>query len=184
MKKLRSILLSKTGKLLLVSIVAISVISGIFLLVCKGVNKKIFSEQKEAAGEAEAAGYDESFFVCERKENLTLNGISYIHFDEDRSSFVDGSIHKDLLMEEKAGYKDDTGGKTKDLIIYGRVKEEVLSGDVKYKVIEPYKIAVYKPGIDMWAVGGIMALAVMVQIVLATVLVVYVIASFSKKTGQ
>ena len=174
-------------KILLGLIAFIAVGTVVIYIICQASERHTISVRQKEYQQAKEAGYDEELFICSREETVTLDGVEYIRYNVFHNSFLDSS-REDVLIRTDAVYKDDTDGKLQDLVIYGKttgfaddIKSEVKYYPGQYRVIEPYRIAIYKKAVDMWAVVGLAVLAGMVDIALALILAVYLIVYFVKK---
>ncbi len=98
------------------------------------------SEQAKAKKE----GYEKSFFICNREENITLNGENYIHFHAYRPAFLDGAYEEELLMPTSLTYLDKVPAQRDRLVIFAK---EVSNFDMgqgeKYKIISIYSVCDY-----------------------------------------
>lgn len=167
-------------KVLLCIIIGIAFISFIVFTLC--LLSAGESNQKNAMEyeKAKEVGFDKVYMICTREDELTLEGTSYILYTARWSSFVDGDYQEDFLIRKDATYIDETEGKTEGLIIYCKVAG-FANDPGKYKILEPYKIAIYQQSVDMWAVVGIMVIVVLIEIILVAVLVIYFVMYYAKK---
>lgn len=96
-------------------------------------------------------------------------------------------MEEELLVKQNPDFRDETGGKTESLIIYGRTEgycndpgDEITHDPGKYRILSPYRIAIWEKPLDMWAVAGIMVLVLLIEGVLAITLVIYFLVYFFK----
>lgn len=178
----------KSWKILLGVILVIAVLAAAGYIISSSLERKVINENYAADDEAADAGYDETIFVCTVEEPVTLDGTEYVKYHAHWESFVDGDFEEDFLIKADASYIDETNQQKDGLIVYGRTtgyandpNDTVLYDPGKYKIVEPYKIGIYKQSIDMWAVAGILVVVIMIEMVLVTALIIYFIVYFIKR---
>ncbi len=106
------------------------------------------SSQKEAAYQnekqaAQAAGYEEQFSVCTRKDPLQIDGVAYQSFSAYKADAGEGEYRANLLVDAKAEYADNAEGQKENLILFGKTRDTVTEGDVQYQVLELYSVCDY-----------------------------------------
>lgn len=93
---------------------------------------------------ARKLGYEKSFFICSREENISLNGENYVHFHAYHPAFLDGAYEEELLMPSSFTYLDKVPEQQDGLVIFAK---EVSSFDVNqgenYKIINIYSVCDY-----------------------------------------
>ena len=184
MKSLRE---RKFWKILGTLIIAVAVISLVAFGICTRIEKKQLDHRKELFKEAEKAGYPGEYYVCSGPEEITLEGVSYLKYHMHKSAFIGEGYSMDFLVYPDDSYIDESNGNTESLIIYG--KDVAYANDPadpvtyypgKYPIVELYKIAEYKEGIDMWAVAGIMVIVAIIEFILTVILVIYLVIYYVK----
>ncbi len=103
-----------------------------------------WSRFREEEVEADKAGYEESYFVCSREENVIVNGEDYVHFHAHRSAFLDGDYDEELLMPSALTYLDKAPAQQDGLVLFAK---EVSSLETEqgedYTVIHIYSLCEY-----------------------------------------
>ena len=178
----------KFWKIMLGIIFGIGFISVILFVICLFSASETNQRRSMEYEKAKEAGFDKVYCICSRGKELTLDGIPYILYTARWSSFVDGVSEEEVLVRKDATYIDETEGKTEGLAIYCRESGYVNDSDdpvtydsSKYMVLEPYKIAIYRQGVDTWAVAGILVLVGLIEIILVAVLVIYFVMYYVRK---
>ena len=174
-------------KILLCIMAFIAVGTVVTYIICSASEKHTIAARQKEYQQAKDAGYEDELYICSKEQTVTLDGVEYVRYNVFHRSFIDSS-REDVLIRTDAVYTDETGGKMQGLVIYGKGigfvdddEDEVKYFPGKYRVIEPYKIGIYKEAVDMWAVVGLAVLAGMAEVALALVLAVYFIVYFIKK---
>ena len=98
----------------------------------------------EEENEAEKAGYNNAYYVCNREKNITLNDIEYVHFYAYRSAFLDDSYQEDLLMPGNLTYLDKVPSQDDGLVIFAKkVSSYDDSQGKSYTIVNIYSVCDY-----------------------------------------
>lgn len=137
----------------------------------------MWSKFCEEQTEAQQAGYENSYYICNREENVTLNGKDYVHFRAYRSAFLDSDYEEDLLVPSDLAYTDKVPTQKENLVIFAN---EVSSCDDKqgkyYTIINIYSVCDYgltraEHFIDIAVIATVVT--VFVEIVMAIVFLIH-----------
>ena len=127
--------------------------------------------------EAQQAGYENPYYICNREENVTLNGTDYVHFRAYRSAFLDDCYKEELLIPSNLTYIDKVPTQKEGLVIFAK---EVSSYKTKqgdyYTIVNIYSVCDYglarsKRFMDIAVMATVTA--VFVEIVMAILFLIH-----------
>lgn len=109
-----------------------------------GYYKYAWNKFCEEETEARQAGYENSYYICSREKNITLNGVDYIRFHAHRSAFLDGDYEEELLMPRNLNYLDKASVQNERLVLFAN---EVSAYNGKngedYTIVNIYSVCDY-----------------------------------------
>ena len=185
---MKVIMKSKVWKVLISIIIILPIITSVAYVICSTIENMQISNNQKLRQEAHEAGYKEEYYICTLTDEISLEGVDYTLYTARRDVFVGESYKEEILVKKDAAYIDKTKGKKEGLIIYGNIEgfandpdDDVVYNPGKYAVINPYKIAIYKQSIDMWAGVGLLIIAVMIEIGLVIILALYCVVMYRKQ---
>ena len=168
-------------KVLLILIVVIAVPSLAWFSHQTNIDKKATNENRQAYNEAIDAGYDERYFYCTKNSPVTIEGITYQSYSMVGEALMGVGPTEEILLLPGIVYKDDTNGATEGLVIFARTvntdtedSQALIPG--KYRIVEPYRIAVYQKGISLIGTITVMVFVGYLELLLVIVLITYLIA--------
>jgi len=133
------------------------------------------------SAEAQAAGYNKSYFPSTKLDNVVIDGTLYECYDSVEVTFAGNidSTHIKIYIESGKDYIDGTEGKTDRLIIYCKDAGTFYYGDDHF--VEPYSIYTEgKVDLENYCLGGFIYSGLAAAIVVI-VLVVYFILYFVRR---
>ena len=139
----------------------------------------------EEQTEAQKAGYENSYYICNREKSITLNGVDYIHFHAHHSAFLDGDYEEDLLMPSNLSYLDKASAQNDGLVLFAN---EVSAYNGKngeyYTIVNIYSVCDYaltKSNRLIAIVVSSTLIAGFVEIVMALIFAIHKIRSYIMK---
>ena len=139
----------------------------------------------EEETEARQAGYENSYYICNREKNITLNGVDYIHFYAHRSAFLDGAYEEELLMPSNLNYLDKASAQNDGLVLFAN-EVSAYNGKKRedYTIVNIYSVCDYA----LAKSNRLIAIAVnstliagFVEIVMALIFAIHKIRSYIMK---
>lgn len=174
----------KAWKILVAIMIVLLIAAAVVFFVCTGIAKKQNKERENNMIAAITAGYDLEIQICNKVGDIRIDGVDYILYSRHYSSFVEGQSRDNFVIRKDAEYIDDANGQTKEVVIYGKVAGTAKlpdEMDTAYYIIEPYRFIPYEEGLDMWAVAGLLALALFIEWILFNVLLIYFVVYAIKR---
>ena len=171
----------KIFSIALLAVVAFIVVFDLVAGVIYGYGERRFEAE---AREAMEAGYDESYRICTRKEDVFLQGKEYLHFQAYLPMILDGAYKEDILTEKEDVFLDKAPGRETDLIVFA--KEVSWYDDLhgtQYTIVDIYSVCKDYRGSDelVWDAIGVTLLGVPVAVLLAAVYVIHILVKIWKK---
>ena len=91
--------------------------------------------------EAREAGYSNSYDICSRQGDITIEGKEYILFEAHRKVFLDGDYYENLIVSVDDEYEDKCPDSKGNLEIFAKKLGYVdYSNQERYTIIDIYQI--------------------------------------------
>lgn len=98
----------------------------------------------EEQTEAQKAGFENTYFICNRAENVRLDGTDYVHFHAYRSAFLDGAYQEELLMPSNLTYLDKAPAQNSNLVLFAKEISYYDDNQGKsYTIVKIYSVCDY-----------------------------------------
>ena len=147
------------------------------------------NQRREIFFEAREAGYPNCYTICERQENIVIDGNEYLVFHAHRPVIIDGDYHEDLVASPDDEFEDLCPDENENLELWAKELDYVRDESTQnsYTYIDLYRVSRHEVGIAgdwCWRAIGVTILVVPVIFVTGLVWLIHFVWYRWKKSSE